>query len=432
MKLGIGKAIITPPLGTPLCGFVREQGAQGVLDDLEVRVFWLQDGDSAADAVCIVSADLIGFCGDTADILRAAIAETCGVLPDRILLAASHTHSGPQVGTSLITVGDSVPEVADEILRLILEAAKQAQSELHPVTLHGGKGFLKGYAINRRGIENGESDLKPNPEGPRDDEVTVLSFRDKSSGNLRAILFHFTCHACVLNGLNVSADYPGATRRFIENESGERIVAGFLPGCCGNIDPFCTYIGGEYSRAGLPRDVELFGAALGREVMRVARESSRELTPCLAGRMVTLDLPFQRFPSREELEHTRDRQDEEFVSQWNAEYQRTWAVHMLAMPEFHSKPLMLQRIDLARDATLVAMSGEVCVEYGLYIKSLHPDSFMIPMGYSNGLIGYIPTAAMLDEGGYEPVRSGMYYGFPSPLKPEVEEIVREGIRSILE
>jgi hypothetical protein len=48
---------------------------------------------------------------------------------------------------------------------------------------------------------------------------------------------------------------------------------------------------------------------------------------------------------------------------------------------------------------------------------------MIVAGYSNDVMGYIPTAKMLQEGGYEPVGSTLAYGLPASFAPEVETAV---------
>jgi hypothetical protein len=40
-------------------------------------------------------------------------------------------------------------------------------------------------------------------------------------------------------------------------------------------------------------------------------------------------------------------------------------------------------------------------------------------------MGYIPTAKMLSEGGYEPVASTIYYGQAAPFSPEIEKLILE-------
>jgi hypothetical protein len=436
MKLGTGKAIITPPIGTPLVGFgSRDHGSESVLDDLEVRVFWFQDADNAEEAVCIISADLLGFGDDSTQFLRDSISIEYGITPERILLAASHTHSGPQLEDSLVGTGLCVPEVAEQILALILGAVKDAQANTAEVTFHAGKGLLEGYAINRRGIENGESDIKPNYGGIRDDVVTALSCRDASTGDVKAVLFHFTCHASTMGTYEITGDYPGATRRFIEKELGNGAVAGFLPGCFGNVRSLCLFMGGEYFRGGQPKDLELYGKALGGEVVRVVREASTEVQPRLNGVATVIDLPLQEQPTREALEHIINDDPEDRTWRpwipWLDKGKKVWAEFLMDKPFSPTRQLTLQRLDLADNVTLVAMGGEVCVEYGHFIKDTRPDAFMIPMGYSNGIIGYIPTAAMFPEGGYEPITSGMYFGLPAPFKPEIEEIIRKEISKIL-
>jgi hypothetical protein len=56
---------------------------------------------------------------------------------------------------------------------------------------------------------------------------------------------------------------------------------------------------------------------------------------------------------------------------------------------------------------------------------------LIVAGYSNDVMCYIPTAAMLKEGGYEPVDSMIYYEKPTPFAPAVEEIVFDTIHQVM-
>jgi len=42
-------------------------------------------------------------------------------------------------------------------------------------------------------------------------------------------------------------------------------------------------------------------------------------------------------------------------------------------------------------------------------------------GYSNDVFGYIPSARVLKEGGYEADGSVVFYDLPAPFAPSVEE-----------
>lgn len=424
MKLGTGKATITPPVGTPLAGFgCRDHGSESVLDELEVRTFWFQNSDDPSDAVCIVTADLLAFGPGTTTYFRDAVAEKYGLPKERLLLAASHTHSGPHVEVVVIGTGKMVPEVRDMICERILAAIDDAHNSLQPVTLEAAKGVCSGFAVNRRVMRNGKAVMASNPSGPRDDQVTAVICKDQAKGDIRAVLFNFTCHPSTVGEYCITADYPGVARRHIEQLLGNGAVAAFLPGCCGNIRSNCVLIDGKTFRGGLPADIKVYGEALGDEVVRITRGETTPLTPKLNAKLTTLDLPLAGFPSEEELQDTLKN---------GTPVRKEWAASVLAQPRTNTRPFDIQRIDLADEATLVAMSGEVCVEYAHFVKSRRQNAFMIPMGYSNSVLSYIPTAEMFAEGGYEPKDSCLYYALPSQLTPDVESIIRKGIVKLLE
>ena len=107
---------------------------------------------------------------------------------------------------------------------------------------------------------------------------------------------------------------------------------------------------------------------------------------------------------------------------------------------------------MARGLVLLAANAELVVEYGLYAKKLAAGGVrdreiaagedasgssgrgtlrVLPMGYTNGMIGYIPTAAQIAEGGYESFWSTPYFLLPSPLSPAAERIVKQSLHALL-
>lgn len=196
----------------------------------------------------------------------------------------------------------------------------------------------------------------------RDDEVTVIIGCDAESNDVRAVLFHYTCHPTLLGIPAVSGDYPGEALHHIETNL-EGACAGFLPGCFGDVRPNVILIGGKKFRAATLLDVEEFGTALGAEVVHVVQENidSEPLHPRLSATAEIVSLPMQKEP-----EHT---------------------------------PLTFQRIDLADELGLIAIGAEMGVDYGHFIKSLGEKKSWIPVGYANGLIGYVCPAYQYEEGG---------------------------------
>ncbi len=58
--VGYGRALITPPLGTP-CALGIDDELVEVFDDLYVRALWLE---SEGQAILVLAADVIGIAGE--------------------------------------------------------------------------------------------------------------------------------------------------------------------------------------------------------------------------------------------------------------------------------------------------------------------------------------------------------------------------------
>ena len=71
------------------------------------------------------------------------------------------------------------------------------------------------------------------------------------------------------------------------------------------------------------------------------------------------------------------------------------------------------------------VSGEVVVAYEYHMRRVFPDRRVVTLGYSGGNPGYICTAAMYPEGGYEPAGSARCYLLREGWKPESEAVILE-------
>ena len=83
------------------------------------------------------------------------------------------------------------------------------------------------------------------------------------------------------------------------------------------------------------------------------------------------------------------------------------------------------------DFTILALGGEVVVDYALRTKREFPGQDMMVIGYANEVMSYIPTKRILGEGGYEPDTSQIYYGNPGPYADTVEEKIMTAIHETL-
>ena len=94
-------------------------------------------------------------------------------------------------------------------------------------------------------------------------------------------------------------------------------------------------------------------------------------------------------------------------------------------------PYPVQALRFGKTLTLVALGGEVVVDYDLRIKKEFPGEHIVVAGYSNDVMCYIPSLRILKEGGYEAVDSMIYYGQPGPFDEHVEEAVMDGVYGVM-
>ncbi len=115
-----------------------------------------------------------------------------------------------------------------------------------------------------------------------------------------------------------------------------------------------------------------------------------------------------------------------------AYYQR-WAKRMLAKKETgeafaKSAPYPIQ-VWLLGDQPVVALGGELLIQYAIKIKQIYGERTFV-FGYSNFVMGYIPSATVLREGGYEGATSQMVYGQPAPWHSSIETTILSGVRDV--
>lgn len=93
----------------------------------------------------------------------------------------------------------------------------------------------------------------------------------------------------------------------------------------------------------------------------------------------------------------------------------------------HGDPLMTsydapeQVLRFGNAFTLVAMSGEVVVDYAYRMRREMPEERVWAAGYCNDVFAYVPSMRILTEGGYEADASLIYYGLPTRFAPAVED-----------
>lgn len=424
LKAGTARANITPHVGMLLSGFGgRRQGTEGIHDDLHARAVVLDDGDTK---VALVSCDLIGFSLTSIAAIRERAEKMTGIPGENMLIAATHTHSGPAMGILRMRTQD--PEWVSIVQKKVAGAIAEAQADLVDAALGVGVGSAQ-IGINRRErTPEGNIKLGKNPSGPIDTDVGVVRI-DSADGARIATIVHHPCHPVVLGGSNnfVSADFPGAAMGLVERAKPD-MRALFINGCAGNINS--VPVGGTFD------DVERLGTTLGTEALRTYEtiEGSTDIQIRCAAEQV--EVPLQELPPAEDMEKLieqrkrelgPDASPEAFAADRLVSYARDVIGEHEGVPK-RSRSIEMQAIALG-DAVFVTTPGETFVEIAQAIKAGSPFEHTFVTGYTNGVIGYIPTAKAFDEGGYEVTSSFQFYYGTYFLAPGVEKaVVDAGIR----
>ena len=90
-QAGFCELDITPPIGTIIPGYFHARYSQGVLDPLYARACVIRQGDGYA---AFVTADCCGLYRCVTDEVRRRVAEQTPIPPERVMVMATHTHSG--------------------------------------------------------------------------------------------------------------------------------------------------------------------------------------------------------------------------------------------------------------------------------------------------------------------------------------------------
>ena len=93
-------------------------------------------------------------------------------------------------------------------------------------------------------------------------------------------------------------------------------------------------------------------------------------------------------------------------------------------PSSTERRVTLQRLEVAPEVAIEAVSAEPVAEYGLAVRAVAPPGrIVIPVGYTDSVFGYLPTARMLGQHGYEDEGFMEPFGLSGRFRPEVEQVV---------
>lgn len=416
-KVGLARRDITPQKPIWLAGYAaRNKPSEGVLAPLYATAMAIEDAEG--HRALLVTADLIGFRKEVAEAAVQAVTQKTQLPREWILFNWSHTHTGPVVGLRAApgySLDDAQQAVVEEYTRWLIEQyaelAAEAVNDLRPAKLAWGTGVVH-FPMNRREFTESGVRIGVNPRGYVDRSVPVLVATEEGD-KPRTVLFGCACHNTTLTGEHyvISGDYAGFARAYIE-EKLPGIRALFMTGCGADVNP---YPRSEIAHA------QQHGEELGKEVCRLLGTKLRPIRGPLKTAFREVQLPLAPVPSRQELLE---------MARGPAHLAGT-AKRLLEMldrgdapPTHYPAPFAVWQF--GEDLTLVALPGEVVSDYVPLIESTIGHVRLWIAAYCHEVFGYLPSAKVLREGGYE-TRGVGTLGF---FSPEAETVVIQTIREL--
>jgi hypothetical protein len=457
---------LEPPLGLPMVGFIRQRHtARSYGIPLEATAMVLERGSSR---VVLCGVDILGIGSPPIERLIERVADAVGAAPEGVLLNWSHTHLAP---AGSVPDGEMLGEMPDE-LRLSVDAfarviqdkvvsvCKLAADRLEPARIVWGQDDVDA-AVNRRERVDGGTILGWNPDELIDNQLTVMQAR-RHDESVIATLVGYGCHP-VTTGHDMymySADFPGPMREAIRRLTGGECV--FFQGAAGNVLPRFAFTTTE-------KEARKMGVRLA--VAAVASVADRYSTPVrivthgdssvniynvyrleqldapepeLGAAMEVVTVPLLPHPAIEDVRALREGYDSDLdAARASGDYGRVkvayyhaaWARRVEAQLREGTAPLSVSgAIHAVRvgDGVIVTGPGETFTEYGISVKRRSPARPTLYAGYTNGMLGYLPTANEYQYRGYEAGYGYMSVGLPSLYDPSVEQIMVESAVRVAE
>lgn len=419
LKIGVARKSITPDTPVWLSGYAsRTQPSTAVLHDLWAKALVIEDDKK--NRIIIVTTDILGLSRDISEEVARRVMKAHGIDRSQLLLNSSHTHSGPVIWPALSVIFEfnqtdqqGAMKYNEKLTDAIVEAVGMAFADMAPGQISYGIGTA-GFAVNRRSATENGVVIGINAEGPVDHSVPVLKVTGMN-GNLKAVLFGYACHNTTSRSELVNGDYSGFAQMEVERMY-PGAVAMYIAGCGADQNPN-------------PRGTVELAAEHGKTLAdAVGKALVGELKPVRPPIRTSYTVTDLQFRSVDPEIYRKEMAGSDIYMQRRAKlileaYNKGWDMSSYKYP--------VQAVRFNKDFTILALTGEVVIDYALTAKNKFPGENMFVAGYCTEVQCYIPSKRILDEGGYEPESSMIYYGFPGPFAGNVEDKVMDAVTLVM-
>lgn len=414
-SVGFGQVNITPmDYSVPIGGYgnTSNRMSKGFINYLYTTCIAMTDKDG--NTILLFNNDLQETRTDMLDELRKAINEATGVPMDNIMISATHTHSGPDLGN---TAHKTILNYRSWLPGWMAEAAKQAMADRKPAELRIGTttcpdlNFIRHYLLSDGSYigSNFGDDTGKTYVGPAtqiDNTMQLLRFVRKDAQDI--LLMNWQTHPTRVGGdtlmkPDLASDIVGVLRETCEKELDCKAI--YVLGAAGDVN--CR---GNMESEVIPEDYIAHGEALAK----YAIEAYDSLEKVETG---TLEVMTAEWTGK--IDHSEDHLIDEArliaslekssgnnkmlveeASKYgiNSAYHARGIINKYGQGESNTQPLFAFR--LGKIAFALA-PYEMFTDNGRYIKENSPFEMTFIVTCANGGYGYMPTAKAYDYHCYE-------------------------------
>ena len=414
------KIDITPKYPVSMIGYFNDRISEGILDPLYSRILALSDGENS---LLFIQIDTCLFSYEFAKIIKDEISNSSPFNPDKIMIIASHTHTGPALESFFESkeekeykkwlrnqIINSV-KLLDINNECIIKTSKQNYEDLNS----NRRWFMKDGKLLTNPPKGSPEILKP--EGPVDRELLSFVIKD-INGNPQSIITNISNHTDTIGGNLISADWPGFMEKRIQLALSKDVMVIPTISPAGNINHFdfsdtrnqtsyleAERIGNAYGDIALAslEKVELLNidklSSFYKEIQIPSREIDKH-------KIVEAKENIEKL-SGEKIQ-VRDLNAEDLAKEnvyVKIMFQRELLKYFENRKESYPVPFQAFFFEDTKASSeiiaIVSIPGEPFVEIGLSLKKIESYKLIIPISLANGYYGYIPLEEHFKHGGYE-------------------------------
>lgn len=419
IKAGVSIVDISPEKGVQLAGYPHcPRPNTGIHDPLYASCIYLNNG---VDDVVIVAMDCLYIGKKYVKQLRERFDK-------KIIISASHTHSGPWAAEPLAAEMAQGIKINEAYVSVLMEKLEHLISEAIENTFAACISSGIGQCTDAQGVGGN----RRKKGGPSDPSVNVLAVKDMA-GKVRACHVSYALHPTFLHAQStlVTADYPCYIRRFLSFAYPEAVLL-FAQGAAGDQSSRYHRVGQSFDEAAR------VGTTIGIEVMRSIEKMSFLSEADISYKAKEVELELREFPAIDKAQADLEAARAHFDASRNADYltarnaelalfgaENILTYSNLAQQGYHSGELPCEvGVLTLGDMKAVTVQGELFVEFALKIKQMKPEEKIFVLTTTNGALpGYIYTRQAYMEGGYEVGTSMLAPGAGENIVDTVKQII---------